>query len=204
VGLRFASFLYSSREIEGRWSLVLFLQGCNFRCRHCHNWRLVLKLEEERFGEDRVLEEVSENPFVDSVVITGGEPSLQSSEKMGSFLEALRSANGSLKIRIDTNGSRPDFLKEMKGLTDGFAVDIKAPFEEREQYSYTAGVPVDTEAVRESVFLAMGMPLSEFRTVSYPWLGRESIGKIESFAQKHSLPWKLNPFLPVPSCPFNR
>ncbi len=203
MGLRFASFLYSSREVPGSWSLVLFLRGCNFRCKHCHNWSLVLNCEENRFEEGRILEEVERNPFIDSVVLSGGEPSLRDPESVGCFIERMKEKKR-LKVRIDTNGSRPNFLKELRTVADGFAVDIKSPLDDPELYSYTCGVKVGTESVEESMRIAEGMELSLFRTVRYPWLGEGDLERIGGFVKRFRTRWQVNPFFSVPSCPFNR
>ncbi|HIQ49023.1 MAG TPA: glycyl radical-activating protein, partial [Aquifex aeolicus] len=45
MGLKFSAYAYSTKDVPGKWSLVLFLPFCNFMCRHCHNWRLVLGRE---------------------------------------------------------------------------------------------------------------------------------------------------------------
>ncbi len=204
MGLKFASLNYSSREVEGRWSILVFLQGCNFRCKHCHNWRLVLGLEEEYLDEDTVLYEVVKNPFIDCLVISGGEPSLRKPEEVVSFIKKVKRERPEIKVRVDTNGSRPFFIRELKPFVEGFAVDVKAPPYDQELYSYTAGVPVDTGKILESLYEADGMELTIFRTVKYPWLGRLELERIRDFLSGFSSPFYLNPFAPVPSCPFNR
>ncbi|HOD75807.1 MAG TPA: radical SAM protein, partial [Syntrophorhabdaceae bacterium] len=68
----------SFSDWEGRMSSVLFTGGCNFRCPYCHNRDLALggagiddmpyDLVKERLDAQKL--------WVDSVVITGGEPTL--------------------------------------------------------------------------------------------------------------------------------
>jgi len=204
VGLKFVSYAYSSKDVPGKWSLVLFLPYCNLRCRDCHNWKLAAGKEEATVTEEKVLREVKENPLVDCVVISGGEPTVHSLPALTSFIKKLKETNPSLLLRIDTNGTNPEALKALKELVDGFAVDLKAPPGNPSLYAYTAGKKVDTERIRESVEVADGMPLTIFRTPRYPWLTEEDLSALEEFTSSLNSPWHVNQFFPVPDCPFSR
>jgi pyruvate formate lyase activating enzyme len=68
-------------DYPDRVAAVLFTVGCNFRCPFCHNPELVLP---ERVRELRLLEEeevlrtlAERKGFLDGLVLTGGEPTLQ-------------------------------------------------------------------------------------------------------------------------------
>jgi len=62
--------------------------------------------------------------ILEGVCISGGEPTLQ--PDLEDFIRKVRSLG--LKIKLDTNGSRPDILKDLcqKGLIDYVAMDVKA------------------------------------------------------------------------------
>jgi len=66
-------------DYPGKVAAVVFVGGCNFRCPYCHNADLVLRpesLPDIEVGE--VLRLLAERKgFVDGIVITGGEPTLQ-------------------------------------------------------------------------------------------------------------------------------
>ncbi len=203
MGLKFISYTLSSKDVPGRWSLVVFLPGCNFRCRHCHNWRLVLGEEEGNVSEEDIFYEIEKNPFIEVLVISGGEPTVHEVEKLRKFILRVKQVNPSLSVRIDTNGYRPNVLEELRDLIDGFAMDIKAPLNDQKLYSYTAGVEVDTNRVLDSITIADGMPLTIYRTPSYPWLSREGIEEIRKLTENLKSPWFLNEFFEIPSCPFN-
>ncbi len=204
MGLRFVSYTVSSKDVPGRWSLVVFLPGCNFRCRHCHNWRIVAGEEKPFVFEREVLEEVRTNPVIDTLVLSGGEPTVHNVDKLLSFIERVKKRRPDLKVRIDTNGYNPFAIKRLRDAVDGFAVDVKSPLSNRNLYEYTAGVRgLDLSRVEESVAMADGMPLTIFRTPGYPWLGEEDLQEIESFTSGLRSPWFLNEFVEVPSCPFN-
>lgn len=53
---------------------VIFVQGCKHRCNGCHN----LKTQDFNGGEylsiDYLIERIKENPLIDGVTISGGEP----------------------------------------------------------------------------------------------------------------------------------
>ncbi|MDQ7038585.1 MAG: radical SAM protein [Aquificota bacterium] len=204
MGLSIGSYLISSKEVPGRWSLVVFLKGCNFRCRHCYNWRLITGEEKAKVKEEEVLYEVRNQPFLECVVLSGGEPTVSSLKDMIDFICRVKEIRPDIRVRVDTNGSEPEALRELKEVVDGFAVDIKSPLEKPDLYSYTAGVEVDTDAVEESIRIADGMPLTLYRTPRYPWLGEGDIVLIKTFTDRLRSPWHLNRFFEVPDCPFNR
>jgi pyruvate formate lyase activating enzyme len=101
---------------------VLFTSGCNLHCPFCHNWRLVLEPKGPFLSDNIVLEFVqSRKQFVDAVVITGGEPTLQKDTPI--FLEKLK-RNGFV-VKLDTNGFFPDMLEKSLPYLDYVALDIK-------------------------------------------------------------------------------
>ena len=203
MGLRFASYTISSTEVPGRWCLIAFLPGCNFRCRHCHNWKLALG-ERGSIFERELLSEVSSNPVVDTLVISGGEPTVHNPDKLRAFLDRVKSRNPDVKIRIDTNGYNPKVMEKLLDLVDGFAVDIKSPLTKRELYEYTTGMRgLDLGRIRDSIEIADGLPLTIYRTPRYPWLSEEEVEEIRDFTDGLSSPWFLNEFVEVPLCPFN-
>ncbi|MBF0204945.1 MAG: anaerobic ribonucleoside-triphosphate reductase activating protein, partial [Desulfamplus sp.] len=65
--------------------------------------------------------------LIDGVAITGGEPTLQPA--LESF--CFRVKNMGFKIKVDTNGSRPDVLENLfrRELVDFIAMDIKSDLE---------------------------------------------------------------------------
>ena len=151
---------------DGRISSVVFTPGCNFRCPFCHNAGLVLKPEEY---EDYPVEEIfkflkKHNDFIDGVVITGGEPTLQSDLK--EFCRAIKALG--IGIKLDTNGTNPAVLKQLvdENLVDYVAMDYKAPIDE---YKKAIGVDFDTGKVKESVSILMDSDINyEFRSTVVP------------------------------------
>jgi len=103
-------------------STVLFTAGCNLRCPYCHNWRIVLDYNGPYLSEEdavKILEE--RKKFIDHVVITGGEPTIQ--EGLPGFLSRLKALG--YKTKLDSNGMRPEVLEKSLAHLDYVAVDVK-------------------------------------------------------------------------------
>lgn len=142
-------------------SCIIFTQGCNFRCPFCHNASLVGGVGDNEISEDEVLDFLKERKkLLDGVVITGGEPTLNSD--IAEFLKKIK--NLGYLIKLDTNGTNPDLLKKLVSdkLVDYVAMDIKnCP----EKYEKATGVNKFMEKVTQSKdFLLTGAIDYEFRT----------------------------------------
>lgn len=150
-------------DYPGRVACTVFTAGCNFRCPFCHNAPLVLP---ERLCEDTNEAEVlsfleKRQGVLDGVAITGGEPLLH--KEIRPFLEKVK--NLGFSVKLDTNGSFPEFLKSLvaAGFVDRVAMDIK---NSPSLYAVTAGLKeFDISKVEESKnFLLEGSIDYEFRT----------------------------------------
>ena len=150
-------------DYPGKVACTVFTGGCNFRCPFCHNAPLVLpELIGQDTDEERVLSFLRKRQgILDGVAVTGGEPLLH--KDMVGFLEKVKALG--YKIKLDTNGSFPDRLRELisAGLVDRVAMDIKnAP----ELYAKTVGLPsLDLAPIeRSKELLLRGDVDYEFRT----------------------------------------
>ncbi len=167
--MEIAAFLpLSLSDHEGHVAAVVFVRGCNFRCPFCHNADLVCPpADAASVPLDEVLARLRDRSgFLDSVVVSGGEPTLQAD--LASFAVAARSLG--LGVKLDTNGSRPDVLARLLGprVVDSVAMDLKAPWG---RYAEYCGVPIDVAAVKESVELLQRTDVDvEFRTTVAPGL----------------------------------
>ncbi len=140
---------------------VLFTPGCNLRCPYCHNWKIATDPQPPFLQEGAALQLLlSRKKYVDSVVITGGEPCMH--KELPRFIGKLKE-NG-FKVKLDTNGFFPEGLAECLRLVDFVAMDIKtAP----EKYKLLGAE--DTEGLLRSVeLLKSGSVAYEFRTTVVP------------------------------------
>lgn len=142
---------------------TIFTGGCNFRCPFCHNAGLVTHIDStSSIAEEEVLEFLGKRKgILEGVCITGGEPLLQLDIK--EFLNKVKMLGYSIKL--DTNGSFPELLKELveEKLIDYVAMDIKNTCE---KYGETIGMPgYQTELIERSVeYLKEDHIPYEFRT----------------------------------------
>lgn len=112
-----------------RVSVICFTQGCNFRCSYCHNKDLIpRKVKVDKTQE--FLEYLSSDfvkAFKPGVVISGGEPTIWG-EKLKLFISQIKQLG--YNVKLDTNGSNPQLLKELidNKLIDAVYMDIKSSF----------------------------------------------------------------------------
>jgi len=185
----------STIDYPGEFGVILFSPICNFNCGFCHNHELINDVENS-INLNFLLKELESKArgrWYTAVCISGGEPCLQPG--LIEFIKKLKNIN--LKVKVDTNGSRPDVLKELLDVVDYVAMDIKAP---KEKYNEITRVNVDMNKVEESIKLATQFPIYDFRTTVLPFFTKEDIiemgkwitGLIGTKAKK----WTLQQFIP--------
>ncbi|MBF0301569.1 MAG: anaerobic ribonucleoside-triphosphate reductase activating protein [Desulfamplus sp.] len=136
-------------DFPGVVASLVFTQGCNFSCPYCHNPALIpfypfqtdshqtnlqknINTQANKYFETNQLINVNEifaflkkrKGLIDGVAITGGEPTFQTGLEPFCF----RLKNMGLKVKLDTNGSRPDVIENLikRELVDFIAMDIKS------------------------------------------------------------------------------
>lgn len=116
----------TASDFPGRMAAIVFTQGCNFHCPFCHNGSLLPMGADARIAEDYVWSFLQKRQkLLDGVVISGGEPSLQSD--LAGFCRQVKDMG--FAVKLDTNGSRPGVIKALLdgNYVDFIAMDIKAP-----------------------------------------------------------------------------
>ncbi|MGL5681772.1 MAG: pyruvate formate-lyase-activating protein [Marinifilaceae bacterium] len=107
--------------------LVVFLQGCNFRCLYCANAdTITTKGGKETEDEEILRMALSQKSFFGKkggVTFSGGEPTLQAKELISTC--KLLKENG-IHVCLDTNGSiLNDDVKELLQYIDMVLLDVK-------------------------------------------------------------------------------
>ncbi|HRY50633.1 MAG TPA: anaerobic ribonucleoside-triphosphate reductase activating protein [Candidatus Paceibacterota bacterium] len=149
-------------DFPDRLSLVVFTQGCPWRCGYCYNaglrsigqstvwsWQCVCRLLEERRG------------FLEAVVFSGGEPTLHRGLET-----ALRTARSKgFLTGLHTAGIFPERLPHLLPWLDWVGLDIKAPLDER--YTRLTGDDQSVTKVLASLILlqSWGLPFQLRTTV---------------------------------------
>lgn len=187
--MKIAGLLKSSLiDFPGYVAAVIFTQGCNFRCGFCHNPELlditdnsklldteeILKFLEQRKGK------------LDGVVITGGEPTMQS--ELYAFIKKIKELG--FLVKLDTNGTNPKVLKQLleNECIDFIAMDIKGPLE---NYESICG-KTNLISIKESIDLVKNSGLEyEFRTTVLPFYHKvsdfELVGELLKGAKKYTI-----------------
>lgn len=167
--MRIREFLKESFiDYPGRISAVVFSPACNYKCPACHAKPLLTsngnKSEKEFFD---YLD--SRKGWIEGVVLCGGEPTLEPG--LANFARKLKERG--LAIKLDTNGSNPEVLLELKkeGIIDYVAMDVKAP---KELYETITGISgVNLQNIEESLEIVPKFPDYEFRTTIAPIIRKE-------------------------------
>ena len=113
----------STKDIPNKVAMVIFTKGCNFSCGFCHNKYLFQEKIGQSFKIKDLIKRVKNNLLINSISITGGEPTLQND-----LIELCKEISIMGKyISIDTNGSHPEIIEQILPYTNRIALDIKAP-----------------------------------------------------------------------------
>ena len=154
-------------DFPGKVASIVFTRGCNMRCPYCHNKQIAFDFEsgnQELMNTDDVLHVLDQRKhFIDGVVITGGEPTLQ--KGLLGFMKLIKEEFG-LLVKLDTNGSKPDVVQQAINLklVDYLAMDLKTSFK---RYKEFLGVDGDLIYKTYSIIRDSGISY-ELRMTCYP------------------------------------
>lgn len=185
---------FSSRDFPGHISSTVFLGGCNFRCPYCHNADLVLRPETlpTILLDAFICYLDARRGWLEGVCVTGGEPLLD--PHLEELLLVVRERG--LRVKLDTNGSRPDRLADIvrAGLADVVALDVKAPLE---RYREVTASAVDPAVISESLDILRSSSLEcVFRTTVVPGLvGLEDVRAVARMLRGARM-YQLQQFFP--------
>ena len=99
-------------DFPGEIASTLFTLGCNLRCPYCHNPELVESINTSTLlSWDTIIKYLKKRKNVlGGVCITGGEPLL--TPQIEDIIKEIH--NLGLKVKIDTNGTLPETLKNLR------------------------------------------------------------------------------------------
>jgi pyruvate formate lyase activating enzyme len=149
-------------DYPSKVSCVLFTQGCNFRCPYCHNPQLVASRSSQSsvFEQDVFAFLSKRKNWLDGVVISGGEPTLQ--DDLFDFCGRIKDMG--FAVKLDTNGSRPHVVEKLirSKRVDYIAMDMKT---DPDRYVPVIAEAVDPALIRASAQAILISGLAhEFRT----------------------------------------
>ncbi len=191
-------------DFPGRVACTFFLPGCNLKCPYCYNRELAEGIipPQNRVSLTELYAYLQKRKNVISgLVLTGGEALLNPHLK-----EIISTAKSfGYKIKLDTNGTLPEKLKEIISCTDTkpdfIAMDIKtSPSKYEEKLIFPPKSPEKTEfpeKILKSIEIISEYPSEnrEFRTVLVPTLIQsEDIEEISKIIPPDST-WQLAQFI---------
>lgn len=172
----------SNNDYSGKISTVVFTPGCDYNCGYCHNPELK-NYNGSLIDEKEVLDYlISRKGWIDAVVISGGEPTIQLGLK--DFVKEIKDLG--FFVKLDTNGANYGVLQELKNekLLDYVAMDVKGPIK---LYPLIIGKKyIDVrDGVGKGISIVSQFPNYEFRTTLCPvyedgkprWMTPEEIGE---------------------------
>ena len=155
-------------DYPGHIATVIFTGGCSFACPFCQNSDLVQNPERlaDLSDEEAFAFLARRRTFIDAVVISGGEPTLN--PDLPAFARQVKDFG--LSVKLDTNGYHPAALRRLieNGVVDYVSMDVKTSLP---RYPEAAGKFVDLAKIDESIDLLLAADLDgEFRTTVVPGL----------------------------------
>ena len=160
-------------DYPGHLSVVVFCQGCPWRCKYCHNKHLRPLTSNEGLPWEDVVELIkTRKNFIDSVVFSGGEPLVQND--LQHAIEEIKSLN--LLVGLHTSGSIPERFAKIVQLVNWVGLDVKAPFQ---NYEIITNIKQSGTSASESLDILLASGVSyEVRITLDPVLSIDDIGDI--------------------------
>ncbi|MBI9105814.1 MAG: anaerobic ribonucleoside-triphosphate reductase activating protein [Spirochaetales bacterium] len=152
-------------DYPGKVAATIFTRGCNMRCPYCHNPELISgDASPDMVDWNYILEFLKKRAhLLGGVCITGGEPLLH--DDLGDRITEIHKLG--LKVKIDTNGTLPDKLRNIK--IDYIAMDLKTSLDSYHKLGYTGDSSELPGRIKESIryIRESGIP-HHFRTTVVP------------------------------------
>lgn len=168
---------FTTIDFPGRLSAVVFCSGCPWRCPYCHNPQLQSFHPPHRLPWERVRGELALRVgFLDGVVFSGGEPTMQAALP-AAITEARQMGYA---VGLHTAGPRPAVIERLIPSLNWVGLDIKAPLDAR--YDHITGVPRSFVPASESLQLLIdcGIPLQIRTTVDTRLLSEADLHDLDA------------------------
>ena len=138
---------FSIVDFPSKMAVVVFMQGCPWRCPFCYNQTLQNPHIEGNAEWDNLIHLLEHRKgIIDAVVFSGGEPLMQ--DNLPQAMDAVREMG--FEVGLHTGGYKPEALEKVLPKIVWAGFDIKAPLE-HERYKKATGNAADVEKVRQSL-----------------------------------------------------
>ncbi len=165
-------------DYPGKIATLLFVSGCNFKCEYCYNRELWVK-KPHTVSEGEVIKFLEKRKnLIEAVAITGGEPGIYTDE-IYEFFKKIKSLFPELLLKVDTNGSFPQFIEKMGEVADYIAMDFKS-------IDYSSFSSVDMKIIYTSLEKIKKTKDYEIRITMFPpYIKIEDFPKIGEILKGH-------------------
>ncbi|MCQ2735105.1 MAG: anaerobic ribonucleoside-triphosphate reductase activating protein [Alphaproteobacteria bacterium] len=189
---------FSIVDWPSKISVVVFLQGCPWRCPFCYNQSLQNFNAEGNASWDNLLHLLEHRKgVVDAVVFSGGEPLMQ--PDLDGAMDTVKQMG--FEVGMHTGGYDPHALEKVISKISWVGFDIKAPFDVAKYKAATGGFG-DVEKIKQSlnILLRSGVHF-ECRTTCDPRvLNIDDIYMIADTLSKIGVKeYYLQKYRPIPS-----
>ncbi len=180
-------------------SYTIFLNGCNFKCLNCQNWKIAHQkeqskthIEPEKIAKEaikKINSQKGKTIGADRIFFSGGSPGI-SLPYIEKIVEKAREENN-VKVNFDTNGFLTiNSLKRVIKFTTSITFDIKAYH--NDTHRALTGAPVNP-VLRNAKYIIENAreKLWEFRIPLIPEIVENEIQPIAKFLKK------IDPTVPV-------
>lgn len=156
---------FSIVDFPSKMAVVVFMQGCPWRCPFCYNQTLQNPHIEGNAEWDNLVHLLEHRKgMIDAVVFSGGEPLMQDS--LPEAIDAVRQMG--FEVGLHTGGYRPEALQKVLDKVVWVGFDIKAPLH-AERYKKATGNAGDVEKVKQSLQMLLEAKIHfECRTTCDP------------------------------------
>ena len=184
---------FSLVDYPGHIAATVFFAGCNFHCGYCQNPALVKVEEKSQTSPLDVIDFLkTRKGLLEGICLTGGEPLL--SPEMPELVKGIKELG--FKIKLDTNGSSLEKMREVFPYLDYIAMDIKCTPEKYDELTGCKGIWKIINRTLEWVKIS-GIPY-EFRTTVMPvWHSFEDLKEIRTLLGEDTN-WVLQQFREPP------
>lgn len=152
-------------DYPNKLSAIIWTVGCNLKCPYCYNKQLITGENIDIIKEEDIFKFLKKRKEkLEAVSITGGEPLLN--KDIFNFIHKIKKLG--YLIKIDTNGTFPDRLKNLidQKIVDYISMDIKAP---KNKYNILTGRNIKIDNIQKSVDIIKNFSKEyEFKTTIVP------------------------------------
>lgn len=154
----------STVDYPGKLVSTIFTGGCNFDCEYCHN-KALIKPEANApiISEDELIAFLeSRRNIIEGLCITGGEATIWNEQLINLVRKIKMELGNNFLIKLDTNGSNPNFLRAYAKEFDYIAMDFKT-------INYKKHLNFSDEIIKESLDILKNSNIPyEIRITMYP------------------------------------